>query len=103
MAHRWCGMVIALATLFGPAAAAQVRQVSGTVANAQTGQGIAEATISVEGTRIVAQAGPDGRFILNAPDDTLTLVFRAIGFRSYTDTIPPEVATADASLEPDIF
>jgi len=103
MAHRWCGMVIALATLFGPAAAAQVRQVSGTVANAQTGQGIAEATISVQGTRIVAQTGPDGRYSVNAPDDTLTLVFRAIGFRSYTDTIPPGVATADASLEADIF
>jgi TonB-dependent starch-binding outer membrane protein SusC len=103
MAHRWWGMVLALGTLAGPSAAAQVRQVSGTVTNAQTGQGISEATISVQGTRIVAQSGPDGRYTLNAPDDTLTLVVRAIGFRSLTDTLGMDVATADLALEPDIF
>jgi TonB-linked SusC/RagA family outer membrane protein len=96
-------MVIALGTLVPPAALAQVRQVAGTVTNAQTGQGVAEATIAVQGTRIVAQTGSDGRYSLNAPEGTLTLVTRAIGFRSHTDTIPPEVATADISLEPDAF
>jgi TonB-linked SusC/RagA family outer membrane protein len=96
-------MVIALGTLVPPAALAQVRQVAGTVTNAQTGQGVAEATIAVQGTRIVAQTGSDGRYSLNAPEGTLILVTRAIGFRSHTDTIPPEVATADISLEPDAF
>ena len=76
---------------------------SGTVTNDQTGQGIAEATISVQGTRIVAQTGPDGRYSLNAPDDTLTLVARAIGFRSQTDTLQMGVERADFNLEPDIF
>ncbi len=103
MAHRWWGMVIALGTLVSPSATAQVRQVAGTVTNSQTSQGIAEATIAVQGTRIVAQAGPDGRYTLNAPDDTLTIVVRAIGFRSHTDTIPPGVGTADVGLEPDAF
>ncbi|MGH7579364.1 MAG: SusC/RagA family TonB-linked outer membrane protein [Gemmatimonadales bacterium] len=103
MAHRWWGMVIALGTLVSPAALAQVRQVAGTVTNAQTGQGVAEATISVQGTRIVAQTGADGRYSLNAPDGVVTLVTRAIGFRSHTDTLPPEVATANISLEPDAF
>jgi TonB-linked SusC/RagA family outer membrane protein len=103
MTHRWWGMVVALGTLVSPSAVAQVRTVNGTVTNAQTGQGIAEATISVQGTRIVAQTGPDGRYSVNAPDDTLTLVFRAIGFRSQTDTLLMDVATADVSLEPDIF
>ena len=103
MTRRWWGMVIVLGTLVPPAAAAQVRQVTGTVTNSQTGQGVAEATIAVQGTRIVAQAGPDGRYTLNAPDGPLALVTRAIGFRSHTDTIPPGVATADIALEPDIF
>ena len=103
MAHRWWGMVIALGTLVSSSAAAQVRQVAGTVTNSQTGQGIAEATIAVQGTRIVAQSGPGGRYTLNAPDGPLTVVVRAIGFRSLTDTVPPEVATASFSLEPDIF
>ena len=89
MTRRWWGMVIVLGTLVPPAAAAQVRQVTGTVTNSQTGQGVAEATIAVQGTRIVAQAGPDGRYTLNAPDGPLALVTRAIGFRSHTDTIPP--------------
>ena len=103
MTRRWWGMVIVLGTLVPPAAAAQVRQVTGTVTNSQTGQGVAEATIAVQGTRIVAQAGPDGRYTLNAPDGPLALVTRAIGFRSHTDTIPPGVTTADIALEPDIF
>jgi len=103
MTHRWWGMVVALGTLVAPSAVAQVRTVNGMVTNAQTGQGIAEATISVQGTRIVAQTGPDGRYSLNAPDETLTVVFRAIGFRSQTDTLLMDVATADVSLEPDIF
>lgn len=103
MTRRLWGMVIVLGTLVPPAAAAQVRQVTGTVTNSQTGQGVAEATIAVQGTRIVAQAGPDGRYTLNAPDGPLALVTRAIGFRSHTDTIPPGVTTADIALEPDIF
>jgi len=103
MVHRWWGMVLALGTLMASSAAAQVRQVTGTVTNSQTGEGVAEATIAVQGTRIVAQTGPDGGFSLNAPDGPLTLVTRAIGFRSHTDTLPPEVGTANVSLEPDIF
>jgi TonB-linked SusC/RagA family outer membrane protein len=103
MVHRWWGMVLALGTLMASSAAAQVRQVTGTVTNSQTGEGVAEATIAVQGTRIVAQTGPDGGFSLNAPDGPLTLVTRAIGFRSHTDTLPTEVGTANVSLEPDIF
>jgi TonB-dependent SusC/RagA subfamily outer membrane receptor len=96
-------MVIALGTLVSPSAMAQVRQVSGQVTNAQTGTGVAEATIAVQGTRIVAQAGTDGRYTLNAPANTLVLVTRAIGFKSRTDTIPLGVETMDLVLETDIF
>ncbi len=103
MPHRWWGMVIALGTLVSPSAMAQVRQVSGQVTNSQTGTGVAEATIAVQGTRIVAQAGPDGRYTLNAPANTLVLVTRAIGFKSRTDTIPLGVETVDLVLETDIF
>jgi len=103
MAHRWWGMVIALGTLVSPSAMAQVRQVAGQVTNSQTGQGVAEATIAVQGTRIVAQTGADGRYSLNAPANTLILVTRAIGFKSHTDTIPLGVETADVTLETDIF
>jgi TonB-linked SusC/RagA family outer membrane protein len=96
-------MVIVLGTLMASSAAAQVRQVAGTVTNSQTSQGIAEATVAVQGTQIVAQAGPDGRYTLNAPANRLILVTRAIGFKAHTDTIPLGVETVNITLEPDIF
>ncbi len=62
MPQRWWGILVALAFAIVPDASAQVRQVSGRVTNAQTGEGVPEATIAVTGTRIVAQTGQDGRF-----------------------------------------
>jgi len=103
MAHRWWGMVIALGTLVSSSAVAQVRQVTGSVTNSQTGQGVAEATITVQGTRIETRTSTDGRFSLNAPAGSLTLVTRAIGFRSSTDTVPDLAQTVTVSLEPDAF
>ena len=70
---------------------AQVRQITGRVTNAQTEQGLAEATIAVLGTQIVAQAGNDGRFTLNAPDGRETLVVRAHRVTSGSRSrVPPE-------------
>ena len=69
MAHRVLGVVSLFLLLLGVGAGeAQVRQISGRITNAQTEQGVPEATIAVVGTQIVAQAGNDGRFTLNAPD-----------------------------------
>ncbi|HEY7612399.1 MAG TPA: SusC/RagA family TonB-linked outer membrane protein [Gemmatimonadales bacterium] len=103
MALRWWGIIATLGTLVASTATAQVRQVTGRVTSAQTGEGIAEATIAVQGTRIVSQSGPDGQYTVNAPDGPLRLLVRAIGFRSRTDTVAPERSTADFSLEPDIL
>ena len=70
MAQRMCGVVVSLLLLVlgAQAGQAQVRQITGRITNAQTEQGVSEATIAVLGTQIVAQAGNDGRFTLNAPD-----------------------------------
>ncbi len=103
MHQRWWGMLVPLTLAAVPVASAQVRQVSGQVTNAQTGQGLGEASVAVTGTRIVAQTSADGRYLLNAPDGPLTLVVRAIGFKRQELEIPPGVETADFSLEPDIF
>ena len=87
-----------------PDVSAQVRQIAGQVTNNQTGSGIGEATIAVQGTRIVAQSTADGRYSLNAPDGDATLVIRAIGFKSATGGgagrpgLPPT-----RRLEPDPF
>ncbi|MEA2723909.1 MAG: TonB-dependent starch-binding outer membrane protein SusC, partial [Gemmatimonadales bacterium] len=82
---------------------AQVRQVTGRVTNVATGQGLAEATISVNGTRIVGQTGPDGNFVLNAPDGDLGLTVRGIGYKRQDVTLPATQSTVNVALEPDVF
>ena len=67
MTQRMSAMLVALLLLGVQHAAAQVRQISGRITNAQTEQGVPEATIAVAGTQIVAQAGNDGRFVMNLP------------------------------------
>ena len=52
MPQRWWGLFVSLTLLAAPAAWAQVRQVSGQVTNAETGQGVGEATVAVTGTSI---------------------------------------------------
>ena len=103
MALRMCGTFLLLLLLGSQPAAAQVRQVAGRVTSSQTGEGLPEATVAVVGTRIVAQTGADGRYTLNAPDGELSLVVRGIGFKRAEVTLPPERATFDVALEPDVF
>jgi TonB-linked SusC/RagA family outer membrane protein len=103
MAQRLFGVISLLLLLGAPAAGAQVRQITGRVTNAQTEVGLPEATIAVIGTQIVAQAGNDGRFVLNAPDGPATLVVRSIGYKRQQVTVPVEQETVNVALEPDVF
>ena len=103
MPHRVWGLLAALAILGVPAAAAQVREISGRVTNAQTGQGVTDATLAVQGTRIVAQTAADGRFVFNAPEGDRTLTVRAIGFKRQDVLVPATDKTVEVALEPDPF
>jgi TonB-linked SusC/RagA family outer membrane protein len=103
MALRVCGTFLSLLLLGAPSLAAQVRQVTGRVTNANTGQGLPEATVSVSGTRIVAQTGNDGNYVLNAPEGDLTLVVRAIGYKRQDRALSAGESSADVALEPDVF
>ena len=103
MALRVCGTSLLFTLVGAQLLAGQVRQVSGRVTNSATGEGMAEATVAVAGTGIVAQTGNDGRYVLNAPEGDRTLVVRAIGFKRGEIRIPATQATADIALEPDPF
>jgi TonB-linked SusC/RagA family outer membrane protein len=103
MTLRVWGSFFSLCLLSVLPAAAQVRQVTGRVTNAQTGQGLAEATIAVTGTGIVAQTGADGNYVLNAPDGDVGLVVRAIGYKRQDRTVPAGQSRADVALQPDVF
>jgi TonB-linked SusC/RagA family outer membrane protein len=105
MAQRWSAMLFALAVgpIAVPAASAQVRQIAGQITNTQTGAGLSDATVAVEGTRIVAQTSSDGRYSLNAPAGDQVLIVRAIGYKRGQLSVPAGQATADVALEPDPF
>jgi TonB-linked SusC/RagA family outer membrane protein len=77
--------------------------VVGRVTDARTAQGVASATIEVEGTRLGAIADQDGRFrITNVPAGSRTIVTRRLGFastrRAVTVTAGQET-TVDFRLE----
>jgi TonB-linked SusC/RagA family outer membrane protein len=103
MPQRWWGLLLPLTLAAATTGQAQVRQVTGQVTNAQTGEGLGEATVAVNGTRIVAQTAADGRYSLNAPAGPVALTVRAIGFRHQQVEVPEGQESADFALEPDIF
>jgi TonB-linked SusC/RagA family outer membrane protein len=103
MTLRVWGMSFSLCLLSVQLGVAQVRQISGRVTNAATGQGLAEATVAVSGTRILAQTSNEGNYVLNAPDGDLTLVVRAIGHKRQEVSVPAGQDTANVALEPDVF
>jgi TonB-dependent starch-binding outer membrane protein SusC len=104
MTHRLYGAVAFLLIALGiQPGQAQVRQITGRITNAQTEQVVAEATVAVLGTQIVAQASSDGRFTLNAPEGPANLMFRAIGFKRQQVQVPAGQESVDVALEPDVF
>jgi TonB-linked SusC/RagA family outer membrane protein len=103
MLKRMCGIATLLLLLAAGTGAAQVRQITGRVINQGTEQGLSEATIAVLGTQIVAQAGNDGRFTLNAPDGPANLMVRAIGYKRQQVSVPAAQDTVSVALEPDVF
>src|SRR6476659_361747 len=99
MAQRLCAAAVSLLLLVLGAQAghAQVRQISGRITNAQTEQGVPEATVAVLGTQIVAQASSDGRFTLNAPEGPANLMVRGIGFKRQQLQVPAGQETVDVA------
>jgi TonB-linked SusC/RagA family outer membrane protein len=100
--HLWGGCVVLLVAGV-PGVSAQVREVSGRVTSEQTGQGIGEAVISVQGTRIAFRSANDGRFVFNIPDGDQTLSVRAIGFKRDSVVVSATQTTVTIALEPDPF
>jgi TonB-linked SusC/RagA family outer membrane protein len=100
--HLWGGCVVLLLAAVSEVSA-QVREVSGRVTNEQTGQGVGEAVITVEGTRIAVRSAADGRFAFNVPEGDQNLEVRAIGFKRDSLLVPALEKTVTITLEPDPF
>ncbi len=103
MASRLLGLCLLSSVLVASPAVAQVRELTGRVTNQETGQGVAEATVSVEGTGIATRSGTDGRFTLNVPDGDQTLWIQGIGFKRQTVPVSAVRTAVEIALEPDPF
>lgn len=90
--------------LVAPPAAAQAPatgRIVGRVIDGGTGQGMAEAQISIVGTTIVALSGVDGRFsIASVPAGTVTVLVRRIGYAG--KTVTGILLTAGQTVEQDV-
>ncbi len=72
-------MTLALLLTFSPAAA-QTRTISGTVTDAETGQPLEGARVSVRGTSLTTTTSPSGTFTLgNVPSGNVVVSIRRIG------------------------
>jgi TonB-linked SusC/RagA family outer membrane protein len=84
-------------------AAAQEREVTGTVTREAGGQPIAEATVSVVGGARTARTNAQGRYSINVPAGDARLAIRAIGFQRVEASVPSSVNTLDVQLKEDVF
>jgi TonB-linked SusC/RagA family outer membrane protein len=84
------GALLALATFLAPqrSLAAQGANVEGTITDAASGAPIADATVTVEGTRLQGVTNARGVYrITNIPAGTVTLQVRRIGYKTLSTAV----------------
>ncbi len=99
-------LTVALLVLPIPASA-QTRTVTGTVADALSGEGIEAATVTVRGTAgntLGASTGPNGAFtITNVPDGAVTLSVRRIGYVPQSVSLTAGLTSIRVALTRDLL
>ncbi len=96
-------MAAAALALGAARAAAQEREVTGTVMRESGGQPIAEATVSVVGGARTASTNAQGRFSVAVGAGDTRLAIRAIGFQRVEVSVPAGVSHVDVPLRDDVF
>jgi TonB-linked SusC/RagA family outer membrane protein len=84
-------------------AAAQEREVSGTVVRESGGQPIPEATITLVGGTAGTKTNGQGRFTIGVSGAEPRLVIRAIGYQRLEIVLPAGQTTVDVALKEDIL
>ncbi len=95
--------VCVLLLLAVSSAAAQTRVVTGTVTDANTGEPIGSALVTVVGTDISTTSRDDGTFSIGVPEGTVRLLVRMIGYRRSEIVVPAQQREVDVSLAQDIL
>src|SRR5438105_10432841 len=100
-------LFLAVAAMFVVAApaslAAQRREVTGKVTQAESGLPIAEASVSVLGAQIGVRTNERGEYRLTVPAGDVTILARAIGFQRGSAHLTATQATADFKLTKDVL
>ena len=100
---RMLWVLLALALPFGAsAAAAQQRQVSGTVTGAN-GEAIAGAAVSIAGTSRGVRTDGQGRFTIPVPEGEARLRVTALSYRGRDVVVPAGQNTVNVRLETDVL
>ncbi|HEY8166025.1 MAG TPA: carboxypeptidase-like regulatory domain-containing protein, partial [Gemmatimonadaceae bacterium] len=77
---------------------------TGTVTDAQTGQPIDQARVTVRGTTLAVATGAGGTFTLGSvPEGTVTLAVRRIGYQPVLVSVPAGQTTIRAALTRDLL
>lgn len=108
MKGRVVRVLLGAALLLAPALGAQVqmREVTGTVREAGTGQlmqGATVATVGVAGGLGVVRTNEQGQYRLRVPLGEVSLIARAIGYKRTTVKVASSQATQDFTLEKDVL
>lgn len=91
--------LLLLALLLGITAMAQQRTITGTVADAKTGSPLAAVTVKVAKTGTQTITGNDGRFVIKAAQDQVTLELSYVGYTTKTLAIAAGETTVQVALE----
>lgn len=95
-------LVLAAAlTLTGMPAAAQQREITGTVTAAQGGQPLAGARVTIAGTSRGVNTGPDGSFRIGAPAGEVRLRAAMLGYAAAEQAVPAGQSTVAFRLATD--
>jgi TonB-linked SusC/RagA family outer membrane protein len=104
MRHKWALLSALLLGFLWSAAQAQGRILEGTVTDSAGGGPVANASATVEGTRIMGFSNENGKFrITGVPEGELTLVVRAIGYRRREIPVSADQTSVEFALPRDAF
>ncbi|MEM6845271.1 MAG: TonB-dependent receptor [Bacteroidota bacterium] len=99
--HLMRALGVWLLCLWGPITLLAQSQVSGRITDSETNEGLPGVNILVKGMNIGTITDVDGRYRLNAPEDSETLMFSSIGYLSQEVEINGR-STINIVLAPDI-
>ena len=98
---RLCLLAVAMGAWVG-VAAAQQRQITGLV-TATGGTPVPGVNVSVTGTAFNTVTNDDGRYVVAAQSGPVTLLFRRIGYKRQEVPVAADQASADVTMQQDVF